>query len=59
MKNAPKLDPLAERPNLDFRKGIRGKYYDRMQEGTNIVLLAPDLLDTSPTPTLSTKPSAP
>ncbi len=24
------------------------QYYDRMQEGTNIILLAPDLMDTFP-----------
>ena len=33
---------------LDFSKAVRGKYYDRMQQGTNIVLIAPDLLDTFP-----------
>jgi hypothetical protein len=27
---------------------VRGKYYDRMQAGPNIVLIAPDLLDTFP-----------
>jgi len=48
MKKAPEFDPLAPRPNLDFSKGFRGKYFDRMQEGTNIVLIAPDLLDTFP-----------
>ncbi len=40
-------DPLAPRA-LDFSKAVRGKYCDRMQEGSNIVLLAPDLLDTFP-----------
>ena len=43
-----KADPLAPRPNLDLSKAVRGKYYDRMQAGTNIVLIAPDLLDTFP-----------
>ncbi len=27
---------------------MRGKYYDRMREGTNIVLLAPDLMEAFP-----------
>jgi hypothetical protein len=45
MKNP--IDPLTPRP-LDFSKGVRGKYFDRMQEGTNIVLIAPDLLETFP-----------
>jgi len=40
-------DPLEPRP-LDLSKAVRGKYYDRIQEGTNIVLLAPDLMDTFP-----------
>lgn len=47
-KKSTKLDPLRERPDLDFSKGVRGKYYQRMQEGTNIVLLAPDLMDAFP-----------
>jgi hypothetical protein len=40
-------DPLEPR-HLDRSKAVRGKYYDRMQGGTNIVLIAPDLLDTFP-----------
>jgi hypothetical protein len=40
-------DQLEPRP-LDLSKAVRGKYYDRMQEGTNIILLAPDLMDTFP-----------
>ena len=47
-KKSTKLAPLRERPDLDFSKGVRGKYYQRMQEGTNIVLLAPDLMDAFP-----------
>jgi len=46
MKKSSELDPLAPRPALDFSKGVRGKHYARMQQGTNIVLIAPDLLDT-------------
>ena len=46
MKKASELDPLAPRPSLDFSKGVRGKHFKRMQEGTNVVLIAPDLLDT-------------
>lgn len=47
MKKAIELDPLAPRPNLDFSKGVRGKYFNRM-EGSNVVIIAPDLLDTFP-----------
>ena len=48
MKKESELDLLAPRPNLDFSQGVRGKYYDRMQQGTNVVLIAPDLLETFP-----------
>jgi hypothetical protein len=48
MKRAKELDPLALRPALDFSKGVRGKHFNRMKQGTNIVLIAPDLLDTFP-----------
>jgi hypothetical protein len=48
MKKSRELDPLAERPTLDFSKGTRGKHYKRMQEGTNIVLIAPELMETFP-----------
>lgn len=48
MKRSPEPDPLAERPNLDFSKGVRGKYYDRAKQGTNIAVIAPDLLDAFP-----------
>jgi hypothetical protein len=30
-------------PVIDFSGGVRGKYYERYQEGTNVVLLEPDL----------------
>jgi hypothetical protein len=48
MSKPDELDPLAPRPNLDFSKGVRGKYYRRMQQGTNVVIIAPDLLDFFP-----------
>ena len=31
------------RPEYDLRGGVRGKYYERHQRGTNVVLLEPDL----------------
>jgi hypothetical protein len=48
MKKSREPDPLAERPTLDFSKGVRGKHHKRMQEGTNIVLIAPELMETFP-----------
>jgi hypothetical protein len=31
------------RPHYDFRGGVRGKYVSRYREGTNVVLLDPDV----------------
>jgi hypothetical protein len=31
------------RPEYDFRHGIRGKYLERYRQGTNVVLLDPDV----------------
>ena len=33
------------RPEYDIRGGVRGKYYERYQQGTNVVLLEPDIAD--------------
>jgi hypothetical protein len=30
-------------PEMDLTGGVRGKYYERYREGTNVVLLEPDL----------------
>ena len=40
-------DDLAPRP-WDLSKAVRGKHFASMQEGTNVVLIAPDLMDTFP-----------
>ncbi len=58
MKKPREPHTLAERPKLDFSKGVRGKRHQSMQEGTNMVLIAPELLQTFPNPMPSTKPSA-
>ncbi len=44
MKKNTKADPLAERPSLDFSKGVRGKYFNQLQQGTNLVILDPALM---------------
>lgn len=31
------------RPEYSLRGGVRGKHYERYQQGTNVVLLEPDL----------------
>ena len=33
----------------DFSKGVRGKYAQRYAEGTNVVVLPPDLAEAFPT----------
>ena len=33
------------RPEYDFSAGIRGKHYRAYQQGTNVVLLDPDLAE--------------
>ena len=48
MKSSPEPDPLAERPALDFSTGVRGKHLRQVQQGTNLIVLDPDLLQTFP-----------
>jgi hypothetical protein len=47
MKKASNRKPRAVReemlPEYDFSKGVRGKYAARFAEGTNLILLAPDV----------------
>ncbi len=31
------------RPEYDFSKGVRGRHYEAYREGTNVVLLEPDV----------------
>lgn len=38
-----RLDEDDMRPEYDLRGGVRGKYYKQYMEGTNIVLLDPDV----------------
>lgn len=49
MKKAAKKTPAAEMlDEYDFSKGVRGKYAKRYAEGTNIVILAPDVAEFFP-----------
>jgi hypothetical protein len=41
VRKASRRDDL--RPEYDFRGGVRGKYAARYREGTNLVLLDPDV----------------
>jgi hypothetical protein len=43
-KNQGKESAADEmRPEYDLRGGVRGKYYERYKQGTNVVLLEPDI----------------
>lgn len=41
MKKGTKRREMLD--EYDFSKGVRGKYADRYAEGTNVVVLAPDV----------------
>ena len=43
MKKASKQSVDEMRQEYDLRGGVRGKYYERYKEGTNVVLLDPDV----------------
>ena len=42
MSNRPN-DEDDDIPEMDLSGGVRGKYYERYRQGTNVVLLEPDL----------------
>lgn len=35
-------------PEYDFSKGVRGKYYDRVRQSSNVVILDPDVAEAFP-----------
>jgi hypothetical protein len=43
--NKASKDPAGDemRTEYDFRGGVRGKYYKRYRQGTNLILIDPDL----------------
>lgn len=46
---SPKNDELREEYDFAQMQGVRGKYYEQYQSGTNIVLIAPDIAEKFPT----------
>ena len=40
-ENKPNKDEM--RPEYDIRGGVRGKYYERYRQGTNVILHDPDV----------------
>lgn len=49
--STPREEPSAAEmlPEYDFSEGVRGKYAKRYAEGSNIVVIAPDLRELFPT----------
>ena len=45
MKKTRDKKPAGDemRPEYDLRGGVRGKYYERYKQGSNVVLLEPDM----------------
>jgi hypothetical protein len=43
MSRSGKAEDDEMREEYDFSGGVRGKYYRKYQEGTNVVLLDPDV----------------
>ena len=41
MSQEPEEDDML--PEYDFSGAVRGKYYERYRQGTNVVLLEPDV----------------
>jgi hypothetical protein len=49
MKKVKREKQVEMLPEYDFSKGIRGKYAQRYAEGSNVVVLSPDLAKVFPT----------
>ncbi len=45
-RRAPTTDEML--PEYDFSQGVRGKYYARYRESSNVVVLDPDVSDAFP-----------
>ena len=43
MNDCPEGSEDDDIPETDFSGGVRGKYYERATQGTNVVLLEPDV----------------
>lgn len=43
MSQENKRDRDEMKPEYDIRRGVRGKYYQRYRQGTNVIVLDPDV----------------
>ena len=48
MSNVQRTDDFEMREEYDFSKGVRGKYAARYAQGSNIVVLDPDIAEVFP-----------
>lgn len=48
-KPSPADDMRSEYDFASMKGGVRGKYVDRVREGTNIVLIEPEMVEAFPT----------
>ena len=48
MSKVPPTDEFEMRDEYDFSKGVRGKYAGRYAQGSNIVVLDPDVAEVFP-----------
>ena len=47
-RRKPRSDEDTLRPEYDFSKGVRGKHAARYAQGTNVVVIDPQVLDVFP-----------
>jgi hypothetical protein len=47
-KKASDRDGVPMRAEYDFSKGVRGKYAQRFKQGTNVIVLAPEIAEVFP-----------
>jgi hypothetical protein len=47
-KKSSKRRNGSMRPEYDFSKGVRGKYAREFKEGTNLIVLAPEIAEVFP-----------
>jgi hypothetical protein len=48
-KKSPKSEERAMKSDYDFSQAVRGKYARRYAQGTNVVILEPDVAKVFPT----------
>ena len=48
MSKAQQSDDFETRDEYDFSKGVRGKYASRYHQGSNVVVLDPDVAELFP-----------